>query len=307
MRWILDLPGPRFLAVFLGASLVAHLFWFVRLRPKPGALPHPSWIAQHDDLDAFALAYLAGGVLRAVQATLTALVARGLVRVNGARLERVPGARARGTPAGYRAEAGYRGEARSGESRLTLRVLGALSSGPRDVAQLVRTARADEGDLRAALVERGLLAPGASPQSVLAAVTPVALVAVLGFAKLARGLALGRPVVLLAVLLVVHVSVALLALTRPLGVTALGERVLDRARARLASLELTVRAAPEQLSPLDQALACAVFGASVLAASQPELLTALGASPASGGDGAGAGCGASCGSGCGAGCGGCGA
>jgi uncharacterized protein (TIGR04222 family) len=188
---------------------------------------------------------------------------------------------------------------------LTGRVLGALSVGPRTVAQLVRVARADEDALRSDLIDRGLLSPRMDTWAHIAAVVPALVVSTLGIARVVRGISLG-PVLFLVILLIVHVSVAVLALRRPLGVTQLGRAVLARARGRLASLGLTVQAAPSQLSPLEQGLACSVFGDSVLTASHPELLAVLGVRPASS-DGATASCGASCGGGCGAGCGGCGA
>ena len=284
----MDLRGPEFLGFFAAAfgMVLAGGLLFRRMQRTPDDEPTPKEL----DLHPYEIALLAGGDERAIHASLSALLDRGV-------LGAVPG-----------------------EPRLTR--LG--DAGPDDppldralVQEAVRSLK--RGDLKAAarlsldglrgrLVDLGLWVPP-SRDRLARAVGGIAVVAAVavGLSKLFVGLGRARPVLFLGLLLIAAAVGGVWLLFRPLGRTRRGDRALERLRHEHQRLVLK----PGELGGEQVPTIAGLFGLAALAGTPADVLrSALKTSNATsswtgcgagGCGGGGAGCG---GGGCG-GCGGC--
>lgn len=312
------MAGPEFLRLFLIAGLASMVWVHVARRVLAGPAPTVADLDGHRTLDPFQLAYLAGGLTRAIEAAVAELVHRGLVAVHDGRLVRT------GASPGKLLvdDHAFRGIVVDAPvDGLPGRALAAIGADGRTFGSLHARLEAEEAALQQPLIAAGLRhAPEARVVRGALALAPGVIVTAIGAIKLIRGIALDRPVGILLLLLAVAVTV--LWVTAPFApTTRRGRAVLVGARARLEGLRATAAAAPEQLSPGDQALAYAVFGPVALAGAAAGLTTVFAPPPAAAAA-SGSGCGAytcsssdsssssssSCSSGCsgGGGCGGCG-
>ncbi len=278
---VLDLPGPAFLKFFIPAAFAGFLVAaFVRRRL---AGPHGEPRATDLDLDAYEVAYLAGGAQRVLQAALVQLHARGAISIETHETVRV--ARAQ-EPAGELHD-------------VEVLVWGSLPEDKQLVKlDAVRDALGAANErIEARLTGAGLLSP-THREAAFAATLAALLVPVLGVLKIFVGLSRNRPVAFLVVLCLICAAVtAILAVTwRRQRRSGRGQRALARLRQRHPQTEFAVTVATEAANP-NPALATALFGLAVLPAlGMTSLATQLRArnelTSASG-----TGCGTSCGGG----------
>jgi uncharacterized protein (TIGR04222 family) len=288
---ILDLTGPAFLGVYVPMLAVAGLLaLFVRsvLRPPSSSkIPTPQ-------LTAAETAYLAGGSRQALAAVVTSLVQRKVVAVDAStRSIQVVGALP-GT-----------------DNTIERQLLSIIGKNPRTVDSLESNAEGLFDSLRRRLSDRGLLVPDDKrwiPQ--LGVFLIAGPVLALGVAKLFIGVARGRPVGILILLLLIGAVATFKLLSDLPERSVVGDAALRALRRRNAGLEVASSTRPERVSPEDLALAVALFGPAVMSVGvmgdvarvlqpQPRVASNGGCSASS--------CGSSCGGGCGGGgCGGCG-
>ena len=321
------LSGPAFLAFFAIALAVvvlsALLCDLVLLQPE-------STTHGREDLGPYELAYLSGGADAATDAAVVSLVHAGqlvLDQVGYLALGADPGAKAGMLT--YRSNQSHQHE-------LELAVIGAVSERPCSLEHVRSQVRVTAEGLQILLVPRGLLL-SRFKHALGSAIGTCWLGAVLwciGASRIVHGLANGRPVFFL-LLLVAGLTVYVYKrrgrfprLTHP------GMAVLREQRTENQALETTAMSEPAQLDARELALAYGLFGATVLAgelapladqvsplslagAFDPKSLHPWGTTPGSwwssgsrsGSACGGGGCGSSCGGGgggCGGGCGGCG-
>ncbi len=304
------MAGPEFLRLFLIAGLASMVWVHVARRVLAGPPPAVDDLDGYRTLDPYQLAYLAGGLTRAIEAAVAELVHHGLVAVHDGRLV-LTGASPGKLLVDDHAFRGIVVDAPV--DGLPGRALAAIGADGRTVASLHVRLAPEEAALQQPLIAAGLRhAPEARVARGALALAPGVIVTAIGAIKLVRGIALDRPVGILLLLLAVAVTV--LWVTAPFPpTTRRGRAVLAGARARLEGLRATAAAAPEQLSPGDQALAYAVFGPIALAGAAAGLTTVFAPPPAAAAaSGSSSGdymcSSSSCSSGCsgGGGCGGCG-
>lgn len=295
-----DLPGPQFLALFICGGFVSLLVarlvrYLVADPPRPSA----DVLGQ---LHADQLAYLVGGLERAVETAIAALHHRGaLVIADGAvkAIDREPQLSADGV---------YRGIVDHGDlSSLERFVLDdVVGGGETHIGAILERAKAIEPSLRDPLVANGLLVADAKALQ-LKAILPAVVWCLFGVIKVLVGISRDKPVGFLVVLVIALFVIAQFVSKAPWR-TKLGDELVTLSKARYAALEMTATTAPQQLSGGDMSFAYAMFGAAMLgpalATLMPSYQRALLAATSDGGGG-GSSCGSSCGGGCGGGCGGC--
>ena len=284
------------------AALVASLL----LRRILG--PHDEVDAEADDvLTPLEVAFLSGGMQRAIFATIAGMVQSGTLRLITSQ-RRLLGLMP------------WSSEQRIATTQIT-------PTSPDVLEQAIYTAAsapggASDADVRKAayrvvtrirdrLAQRGLV--GAAPFSSAGSYVPMLVmlsVAVVGFAQIVHGISRERPVGFLIAATIITVVVGLFFLKRE-RVTRQGRQLVELMQRKHAYLSSAARSRPEALKPGEVSMAVALFGVTAIAhgpmaslAQQIETFRYTGSS-ATGGCGAG-GCGAGgCGGGCG-GCGGCG-
>jgi uncharacterized protein (TIGR04222 family) len=282
----LDFKGPEFLSFYLlvasTAIILAYILrWYLR---KPA--PHTS--DESSSLDAYEIAYLAGGNNRAVDAAIASLVQRGHLQPLTQILELDAVLPRNSHPL-------ERAIAQAIEN----------SGKPDQVRQAVRSATS--------LIEKRLQNLGLLVNSRQAKVVkwlpalPVFAVLILGIAKIMVGISRGKPVGFLIMLCIITAIFGFCLLVKPHR-SRYGDRTLTNLQARHENLKQ-----PSTSQTYEIGLAFGLFGSVVLADSSfadlKRLLVPLqstsggGGGDGGGGDGGGGGCG---GGGCGGGCGGCG-
>jgi uncharacterized protein (TIGR04222 family) len=306
----LDAPGPLFLVMYAGAFMLAcALAWAVRSEARGPSAASPKPLR----LDPYAVAYLNGGPVLAVNTAVACLAERGLIDV------RRSDATLRAKPDAVAAAAGAALEP------LERHVLSAAyGTAARKVSE-VRAAVAPQVRAIADDLEgQGLLIPAARGASAQLVCTLVALtVPAVGVAKILVGLWRDRPIGYLAAMVVISVPVALLLFARRPHRTRRGDLALDHLRTTHGDLKSRVRRLVSATTPAaaagDPALALGMglFGLALLdgtdLSSLKRVLTPQGGRADGSGSGCGGGgCGTSCGGGggggggCGGGGGGCG-
>jgi uncharacterized protein (TIGR04222 family) len=286
----LDLSGPEFLSFYvavLGASagVALVLRWLLRL---PSAEPGEDV----PELTPYEAAYLGGGPDLAVHAAIANLAHRRVLAVQP--VER---------------KVSVQDLLPSGAHRLERRIYHAAGEGE-TISQVRADASTVVDKLRKRLQEDGLiLADERATVIRFFSGLLLALVTLLGLAKIVVGLERGRPVGFLVALTFVSLGVAIVFFTkRPLR-SRRGDQVLARLQEQNAALRSAAGSRPEQLAAEDLVLALGLFGMGIIATGPvADVRTAVQPSPGSGGGGWVTGCGSGCGGGCGGGgCGGCGA
>jgi uncharacterized protein (TIGR04222 family) len=294
VRSPLDLRGPDFLRFFLLAAAIAFpLAFFLRWQLRGPAADQSESKRKGQDLDPYAVTYLAGGKSLTVSAALTNLCHRGFVRISSF-FNRV--AVTTVTPENlHPVEAAvYETIAQRGGT--------------------VRTVRRAAADCTAA-IEAHLKELELVPRTTFwIALIPLGLalmIPALGIAKIAIGVQRGRPVEFLVFLTLIAVIIAIVGLARKPLRTRKGDVVLRQLREEHAPLRNNVGTACSGWTGLELPLALGLFGMSILSGTALDDVrkqvssgsSGGGSGGCGGGDGGGAGCG---GGGCGGGCGGCG-
>ncbi len=291
-----DLTGPEFLGfwlagwVFVVLAVFAVRAYVSRSRSREGvdvlaAKLHPTEIA-----------YVFGGIERAIEAAVAGLHHRGVIDIEADGLLKHT-AKARGSV--LRPDGVFRGVIVGEEmSRVEAHVLERL---PATIRDLCKNSDSLDIVLRRKLEEQGLLVENRRAATLMVR-TPALLWMLVGAIKIAIGLSRDKPVFLIFVLM--FGGAFLLMVFRAPRLTSLGRLLERNLKRRYAALESTARSAPQQLDAADMTLAYGVFGYPVapalLMTAMPSYHAAVVASTTSG---------SSCGSvdgGCGSGCGGCG-
>jgi|GEM_PF-5999209 len=254
MRWVnpWSLRGPAFLAFWLAGAVAALAVTLAVRHLLAGRRAPPDELDRlRARLHATDLAHLAHGVGRAIEAAVAGLVHRGSLTIEGGALratERVPATsrdyveRSRVDPTYAPAEHYVLDKVRNDRVDRVARLV--ANAGALD-QQLIKRRRGDGLCSQPSARHVWLYSPG------------VAWIGV-GVAKVVVGLARGRPVGLLVVVLVV----AGLGLRRiaPRRLTARGAQLLRAVQRGAHGLAATARTAPQQLSSTEHALAYALFG-----------------------------------------------
>ncbi|MGH6652397.1 MAG: TIGR04222 domain-containing membrane protein [Sphingopyxis sp.] len=272
----LNWDGPTFLVFYVLALIVAiPLAWILGRLARPGGRVQPLG-------DADSLAYLAGRETRLAEGVAARLMASGAIEVEGSEFRQGSGA-----------------AAAAASDRAVL----ALAS-PFGWKDIVAALRPESAALERRLVAGGLLLDAAERRRVgLIATAPFLLLLLVGGAKLLLGLARGKPILFLAILLVITLVIALVRWTGVSDQTRAGRSALKEARQEHDRLKRAPTARETDL-------AVALFGTTVLAGSAYAAFHQLRTPADSGGwssdsSSSGSGCGGSD-SGGGSGCGGCG-
>jgi uncharacterized protein (TIGR04222 family) len=284
----ITLTGPEFLTIYI-ALLVVLVIAALMVR---SGLRGPSDNQFPPSLDSYQAAFLAGGFQAAAEGAIVALTARGSLRVGDggrfAAIEPRPGWLHPAEDAVWSAAASAGGSAKA--------------------STLVAAARPALLAVREQLRHLGLALTDGQAINVRTVPTLVVLAAaVLGGARLALGMAAGRPVGYLVALLVLTLIVALLFFRTPNPRTHRGDRLVRSLRRTNAALRTSAAAAAAGLAGADLALAVGLWGPSVLSGSPLDDVRQLlrPDTTSSGGSDSGSSCGgSSCGGGCGGGCGG---
>lgn len=284
----LKLRGPAFLETYLGALAAAALGGFLLRR----VLRHSR--GDGTDLDAYQIACLQGGEEHVLRTAVVRLAAQGNLAIDADSVRRGKTPLPPRHPVEKAVDSFY--------NPLWKKEDWLGWAGQR----LARLLPEISEDLRA----RGLIvSPTAEFVARWAPLVAIALVGLLGVAKLAMGLNHDRPVGFLALALIATVVliVAFVRGEKGLRRTVRGQRLVEDLKERYSLLQRTADKSPTQV-----ALAAAIFGTAVLAGG-PFASIAYAVQPPppppqvwDGGSSGGGGCGSGCGSGCGGGCGGCG-
>ncbi len=289
---LLDLPGPQFLGIYVGAIVVAHFAG--KLLAQACRARHAA-VATTPDLTPLESAYLAGGRARAVDAALVGMLQHQIIEVE-------PGGGAFKVGRGsWKSLAGLQADLYREISR---------RSGAIEKLRRLRSAALARMETR--LANDDLLLVSSSGEKLcmrVAQTAPVAAVLALGAIKITIGLARAKPILFL-VMLVIGAAILLgwKLLNLPLR-SAQGEAALERLRRRNAALQATAKRRSADLDESSLMLAVGLFGTGVLVGT--DLLwmqKAFASNRSSSSDGGGSSCGSSsgCGGGGGGGCGGCG-
>jgi uncharacterized protein (TIGR04222 family) len=292
MNWNpLDLPGPAFLVLFLAALVVAHFAG--KLLVRACRARHAS-SAPAPDLLPLEAAFLAGGPARAVDAALVGMLHHDVIAAQAGGAGFVNGKASGAGLMGLQAEL-YREIVRGSGLVENLRKL-------RTVAL---------NNLETRLANAGLLLVASTDEHGclrLAAALPMLAVIALGMTKVGVGIARGKPVLFLLILLVVGaIALGVKIFKLPLR-SSQGEAALAKLRRRNAALELTAKRPAADLDAASLMLAVGLFGTEVLAGDdlvwmQQGFYNNRSDSSSSSGCGSSGGCGGGGGGGCG-GCGG---
>jgi uncharacterized protein (TIGR04222 family) len=290
----LDFKGPEFLSFYLSVASAAIVLAFIgRWYLRKPALQSPD---ESSSLDAYEIAYLAGGKDRAVDAAIASLVQRGHLQPLTRTLDLRTALPSNSHPL----------------ERAIAQSIG-TSGRPDKIRKAVTSAT---NSIEDRLQNLGLLVNSSQAKLVqwLPAL-PVFAVLLLGIAKIIVGISRQKPVGFLVVLCIITAIVGFVLLTKPHR-SRYGDRTLNKLLANYSALKNPSTADTDQLG-----LAFGLFGSVVLANSSFPNLKRLLVQPEStgsrsggdsgffgyfsgGGDGGSSGCG---GGGCGGGgCGGCG-
>lgn len=296
-----DFSGTEFL-LFYGILFLAGLVVALVLRTALAEQP-PSLSAE--DLSPTEAAFLAGGMQRALHATISGLLQSRTLALEQTE-KRVFGFLPGRTE--YRVVAtGAPGDRNDPLHRAVYAA--AFVPGGATAGDLRKTAAAVVPELRDSLASRGLVGP--SPWADASHYVPMLImlaIALVGVVKIFVGVSRDKPIGFLVAATLVTAAVALFFMVRS-RVTKQGKQLVEELQNRHASLAEAAKNSGDTLSPTELSLAVALFGATILAigplatigrAVETFHYTTAGAS--GGGCGAG-GCG---GGGCGGGCGGCG-
>jgi uncharacterized protein (TIGR04222 family) len=271
------IPGPTFVVLYIVlivAALVGAMLARREIRAEQGRMPSAGW-----DADPYAVAFLNEGPALAVTAALSALHVDGLVAAEGKTVHRV------GDP-----DATHR-------PRLEGAILAATSyATTRPGLGFKADVRAALDEIRAGLVERGLLLDDDQQRRMRRWGWVMLVVFALGLTRLSSGLAGGKAVGLLAVLLVVAgFAVAWLLFTKGPKISALAERELTRLR--MEHQHLSPKMKPDWLAngALAAGMGVALFGAGALWAAAPAFANEIIARGAASSAGSYSGCGGGCG------------
>lgn len=289
----LDLKGPEFLALYLTLAGIALPVGAVlrMIASGPGDVPG----ALDLDLDPYEVAYLADGEERVVNAAVASLVNAECLEV-AALARTLKRVKPRAPDVHPMEAAAYDAiDPKDATTISTLRSRVSLNALESAVTPIRRQLVLDEN--RAIEVR-------------MLTVAPLALVMLLGGAKLMIGLSRDRPVgFLLFLLFGTLVLIAALASWKPHR-TGRGNAALRELRKRNAALASTASHGAWRLASSDLVLSIGLFGMGVLASATGPLATlgnTLKPPPQQrSGSSCSSGCGSSCGGGCGGGCGGCG-
>jgi uncharacterized protein (TIGR04222 family) len=239
------------------------------------------------DLSPYEVAYLAGGAKGAAHASIASLLHTASLSIGTTDLKRNRPL-ANGHPLERAAYAAV--DADDGET--VERVALAVQSATDPLAERLQTL--------------GLVPTEAGARRArLLSALPVALVLLLGVAKILVGLSRDKPVQILFFLCIGAALAMFLFINHPPPRTIRGSRALVSIRAANPALKATARSASDRLDPNDLVLAMGLFGLAVLSDGPLEKLRTVLRPP---GSASGSGCGSGgCGGGCGGGgCGGCG-
>lgn len=242
----LDWTGPAFLAFYVVALVLAHpagrlLNRICRSAERVGPLP---------ELSEYEAALLAGGSARAVDTALVRLLRHEAIAV--------------------------REDGRGFESRSTPPQTNDLAAElHRDIAKYQTTLEHLRGRRNVSLAPAevrlrrlGLVLDPSSAESFCLRVTsglPTGALIALGVAKIGVGLARGRPVLFLVILVLVSLVVLGFKVLRVPARSSLGERHLQALQQRNSALQTTASRRGAELADADLALAVALFGPNVLA------------------------------------------
>lgn len=292
---VFNYSGREFLIFFVPAVVIGFVLaaWVRHFMAGPHDEPRAADLA----LDAYEMAYLAGGAQRVWQAALVSLHARKAVSIE--RHDEIRVARAN-EPTGKLHD-------------VEVLVWGALpeDKGLVKLAAVHDALGAANERIEARLISAGLLSPSQG-EAALAATFVAAIMPVVGVLKIFVGLSRGRPVAFLVVLTFISgVVLAMLAANwRRQRRSGRGQRALKKLQATHPRTEFAATVTQDGANP-NFAMATALFGVGILPVIGMASLSPLLQPPRSLGDfGGSSGCGTSCGGGggCGggSGCGGCG-
>jgi len=299
----MNLSGPEFLLLWFSGAAVAWMLTLILrtlLTSKRSTMPSIDELATR--LHPTEVAYLAGGIERAIEAAVTGLHHRGLIEINGSNMTYVE--RPKLMPDGM-----YRGVVAQEElSRVEQFVIDHKTA---RVTELVDEASDLDRWLETKLKRDYLLVtnPGAVR---IQAMLPMIAWLLFGLAKVFVGVSRDRPVTFLVLGLALFAYVGVKT-AMPGRRTGKGDALLRQLKKRLHALETTATHAPQQLSGADMMLAYGVFGGALLGTSalalmmpsyQRQIIAAQIGSSSCGASSCGSSC-SSCGGGCGGGCGGC--
>lgn len=276
----LTLPGPQFLLFYVATAALVLVTLFRLVRHEPTA-PPPALLS-----DPYAIALLRVGPEEAIRVGLMVLIDRGVLRAQGQRLSRVPGA---AEPSGKPLE----------------RSLWRSLQEPAELAQVLARPgiRGTLRELSDELVRRGLLPEPAAlaRRRYLIAGAAAGLVLLAG-AKIAYALGHGHRNVEWLVVACVFAVIGAVVTGSPRH-TGRGVRALAALTARHQELRARAPLLPSGTGAPEVAMLGAVFGLAAVPANvfpqRAELF------PRAADSGSGSSCSSGCGSGCGGGCGGC--
>jgi uncharacterized protein (TIGR04222 family) len=294
----LNLSGPEFLVWYLRAFALATLAFLVSRWVLRRATNHPRGTPL---TDTYEIAWLSDGPRGVVRAALVNLHFRELINVSGDAVS------IRET------------EAPRGLSTIERAVLRAIENRPKRPDEIEGRLERECAEIEARLAERGLaLSPERRRMARWIPLLGMLGCFVIGVAKVGVGMSRGRPVGLLALLLIVSAGLIWLAARWRLRATTAGDRMLDALTYQHAALRTTIESSSGVgVASADMGLAVALFGAAAFGtmalsplaevfAPRKALASTLGGG-GSGGDFGGGDGGGGGGGGCGGGgCGGCG-
>ena len=287
-----DLSGRDFLVFWLFGAAIAFAITFVMRTASAGlrGFELDDALAPLSPID---VAYLAGGIERAIEAAVAGLHHRGLVEVDAGGIKLAADL---GDPVGLTEV----------ERHVLAELRGGIRGSATSIAAIVRSAHGLDLELQAKLEASGLLVARQGARRLWLLAPGIAWIGV-GLIKVFVGLSRGRPVTILVLLLLVS-GFLFATIARPPRLASRGKSALDALRARSYGLETTASAAPQQLTGSDVSLAYALFGTSVtlgtLAALMPSYQRGVLAAQQSTWSSS-CSSSSSCGGGCGSGCGGC--
>jgi len=222
-----DLPGPQFLALYIGLAVAAFVLAFGLRRSLRGPADD---LPEDPPLHPYEAAHLVGGATQTVNAAVASLIEAEAVTFDEATQLLTPTGKLPARP-----------------HPLEMAVLDALPSAFK--VKDARAAAADEvGRIRAHLEEQGLELT--SDQATHARGFPsllMAAVGVFGLIKIFVGLSRQKPVGFLAIGAVFALVVALITFLKRPHRTLRGDHLLDRLKARHAALRTTASTAPTAL------------------------------------------------------------
>jgi uncharacterized protein (TIGR04222 family) len=257
---LLDLPGPAFLGAYVVLILVTTAI-SIALRFWATAPGGKLYQADLEYLHPYEIGYLRDGAAGAVTAALAALVHRGRVRVDESRLAPgsigVAGARELVAPGVYRSF-----EAPPADHPLEREIEEAVRREPRTFRELVEETPSARR-LGERLQQVGLMCStaGLVARNLVIRV-PLALVLLLGLAKIAVGMSRGRSVGFLIALVWLVFMVAVFVHVKRRR-SRRGDFALESFGIGTRALTATAASAPQQLDDRGVALAAAVSGSSV--------------------------------------------